>query len=157
MGTNRGIWAKRKPIPISQQIQTMKRHFPLFDVQWSKGVVVWTGVLQPSELSDSYVVNIRYSLMIRQPEVWVDSPKLVKRNGAESIPHTYARDRLCLFRPRKREWTKYMFIAVTIVPWISLWLLHYEYWLATGEWRGGGEHPGKNNKGGRVGVQDISY
>jgi hypothetical protein len=34
-----------------------------------------------------------------------------------------------------------MYIADTIVPWAALWLVFYEYWLATGLWLGGGEHP----------------
>jgi hypothetical protein len=34
-----------------------------------------------------------------------------------------------------------MFVADTIVPWIDLWLINYEYWLATGIWFGGGQHP----------------
>lgn len=34
-----------------------------------------------------------------------------------------------------------MLIADTIVPWASEWLLHYEYWLSTGTWHGGGHEP----------------
>jgi hypothetical protein len=36
-----------------------------------------------------------------------------------------------------------MSIADTIVPWVSMWLMHYEIWLATGVWCGSKEeHPG---------------
>jgi hypothetical protein len=31
-------------------------------------------------------------------------------------------------------------IIDTIIPWTSEWLLHYECWLATGKWHGGGIH-----------------
>lgn len=31
-----------------------------------------------------------------------------------------------------------MYISETTVPWLSLWLLHYEAWHAIGEWLGGG-------------------
>ena len=34
-----------------------------------------------------------------------------------------------------------MKIALTIVPWLSLWLFYYEVWRATGTWYGGGTHP----------------
>ena len=34
-----------------------------------------------------------------------------------------------------------MLLATTIFPWTAEWLLHYEIWLATGEWTGGGYHP----------------
>ena len=36
-----------------------------------------------------------------------------------------------------------MWIADTILPWTSLWLYFYELWHATGQWLGGGEHPGE--------------
>ena len=32
-----------------------------------------------------------------------------------------------------------MLIVDTIVPWTAEWLLHYEVWLATGEWLGDGD------------------
>ena len=34
-----------------------------------------------------------------------------------------------------------MLLADTIVPWAAEWLMHYELWLVTGEWTGGGDHP----------------
>ena len=33
-----------------------------------------------------------------------------------------------------------MYLAETILPWASEWLAHYEGWLYTGEWKGGGVH-----------------
>jgi hypothetical protein len=36
-------------------------------------------------------------------------------------------------------------IADTVVPWISEWLFHYELWLSTGSWHGGGVHPGQGS------------
>ena len=41
---------------------------------------------------------------------------------------------------RAKEWDKTKFIAETIIPWTSEWLLHYEIWVATGTWHGGGIH-----------------
>jgi hypothetical protein len=29
-------------------------------------------------------------------------------------------------------------LAITVVPWISEWLIYYELWLVTGRWLGGG-------------------
>jgi hypothetical protein len=37
-----------------------------------------------------------------------------------------------------------MVLADTIIPLASLWLFYYEVWFATGEWLGGGEHPGEH-------------
>jgi hypothetical protein len=27
------------------------------------------------------------------------------------------------------------------LPWAAIWLFYFEEWLASGEWKGGGEHP----------------
>lgn len=48
---------------------------------------------------------------------------------------------LGLYYPPAREWRQSMLLAGTILPWTSEWLLHYETWLATGVWTGGGIHP----------------
>ena len=53
----------------------------------------------------------------------------------------YEQDRLCLYLPGTGEWTSDKPIALTIVPWTSLWLYFYEVWRATGEWLGGGIEP----------------
>lgn len=74
------------------------------------------------------------------PHVHVVAPELVPRPG-ERLPHVYPGDELCLYQPKSREWDSSMVLAETIVPWAAEWLLHYEVWMATGEWTGGGEHP----------------
>ena len=39
------------------------------------------------------------------------------------------------------EWQPTMFVANTILPWASMWLLYFEFWLFNGKWDGGGvEH-----------------
>jgi hypothetical protein len=75
------------------------------------------------------------------PRVEVLSPKLELAEGKKEIPHMYNQKRLCLHYPKYREWTPKKLLSKTIIPWISDWLYHYESWLATGEWLGGGiEH-----------------
>jgi hypothetical protein len=76
----------------------------------------------------------------QRPNVYVVDPRLTRRNG-EQAPHLYGKSELCLYRPGRGEWSPSMLLSDTIVPWASEWLLHYEIWLATGEWTGGGEHP----------------
>ncbi len=51
----------------------------------------------------------------------------------------YDQKRLCLYLPG--QWSGEKPIAVTIVPWASVWLYFYEVWRATGEWLGGGVEP----------------
>lgn len=53
----------------------------------------------------------------------------------------YADDRPCLYYPKAKEWSESMLIADTIVPWLAEWLFHYEIWVLTGQWEGGGIHP----------------
>ncbi|WP_041818690.1 hypothetical protein [Heyndrickxia coagulans] len=133
------LYFKKKFIPLSHQIAAMEKLFPEFRLDWKMNSVIWTGSIQPTPLNKRYDVQIVYSLDMRQPEVTVLDPELKKRDN-EDIPHVYPGNKLCLFRPKKKEWTKNEIIANTIIPWISLWLYYYEIWHATGEWLGGGEH-----------------
>jgi hypothetical protein len=48
---------------------------------------------------------------------------------------------LCLYHPREKSWHNELLLSEVIVPWISEWLLFYEIWSITGEWKGGGSHP----------------
>jgi hypothetical protein len=56
------------------------------------------------------------------------------------LPHVYSSDTqyLCLHYPREKKWTESQNIAVTIIPWAAEWLFHYEIWVITGTWNGGG-------------------
>jgi hypothetical protein len=66
-------------------------------------------------------------------------PALRKRQADQRIPHTFYDGSICLHL--HEEWTPAMFVADTIIPWLSLWLYHYEVWHATGVWHGGGQEP----------------
>lgn len=131
---------RKRPLTIPQQVFRMSGDWPGFNLKLKPGVGVWTGAVQPTPLSETYQVQIRYALGTR-PKITVLSPTLRKNAKGEKIPHRYHDGSLCLYQPKYGEWTPQLFIADTILPWTSLWLAHYEYWLATGEWHGGGEHP----------------
>lgn len=108
--------------------------------------LTWIGWLQPTTISDRYRVRIEaFRSTKRQPKIYVESPKLVTRDG-EAPPHLYSirRAQLCLWRPQKGEWSRKMWLADSVLLWASLWLFFYEIWLATGAWLGGGEHPNTN-------------
>lgn len=103
------------------------------------GRLLWAIPLQPTPISVSYTVGVDY----REPKpvrLYVVEPELVTRPG-EKLPHTFGEDgSLCLHYREFSPATEY--IADVLVPWAAEWLLHYELWLATGEWHGGGiEHP----------------
>ena len=99
---------------------------------------------RPTALSREYGLHLAYRYG-EKPETRILSPdvtELAKDHGR--IPHLYEHHhpvKLCLYLPRTREWGAEMSLARTVVPWAIDWLFHFEVWLATGEWIGGGEHP----------------
>ncbi len=98
--------------------------------------------MQPSELSPYYHIKIKYQLG-KHPDVYVINPyPLPLADREKKLPHVYNHDKqhLCLYFRKDKEWTASKMIADVIVPWVSEWLLHYELWVLTGEWRGGGVH-----------------
>lgn len=99
---------------------------------------------KPSPISRSYRLELSYRLR-DTPSVRVVTPNIELLSGDRgTIPHVYDRRhpvRLCLFLPGSGEWHRGLALADTIVPWAVEWLFHYEIWLSTGEWQGGGEHP----------------
>lgn len=131
----------------------MLGRWPTFDlVAQNTDTAVWRGRLKP--IFAQYVVEIHYRVpsilenpdLRHQPRVKVLSPPL-KRRAADPegpLPHVYydgtPQPPLCLFDPEAREWTPWMLVAETTVPWSIDWLACYEGWRATGEWAGGGRH-----------------
>jgi hypothetical protein len=125
------------------QLVTLRRNFGgTGDVRHSE--LHWRGSIEPTSRFRNYQIHICYKLH-ESPSVEVISPKLQTRDGKRP-PHLYGDDRLCLYLPRADEWSGHMTLARTIVPWTSEWLFFYELWLATGEWLGGGVHPGTHPK-----------
>lgn len=125
-------------LPLAQQIGRMANTHSGFRMRFNRGRVNWTGDLRPSALSETYTVQISYVLR-KRPAVRVLRPQLTIRESARRIPHTFSDGTVCLHL--NCDWSPRAFIAETIVPWLSLWLLHYEVWHATGEWKGGGHEP----------------
>jgi hypothetical protein len=104
--------------------------------------LVWRYTVSPMPLSRAYQIRIEY----RQddvPQVFVDDPDLVNLADGRRLPHVYQQrpTRLCLYLPRSLEWSGWMRIDQTIVPWAALWLFYFEEWLDSNAWKGGGEHP----------------
>lgn len=131
----------KRTLTLAVQGSGLTRLFPDSQVLLNKNVsLTWIGQLHPTPLSDTYTVKIKYSLR-KRPAVTVVSPELSQRVDCR-IPHVFPGNELCLFRYEYFEWDSSQSIAETIVPWTSLWLLHYEIWLATGTWCGSKqEHP----------------
>ncbi len=132
-------WPKRRAINLAVQQLALRKQFSDAQCWIRRSELTWVGTLTPSPLSRSYRVRLRYKLS-GGPAVEVLDPELERRAG-EKPSHLYPGDRLCLYLPRTGERDSSMLLSETIIPWASEWLLHYEIWLATGEWCGGGIHP----------------
>lgn len=109
-----------------------------------QGELAWNFDVKPSPLSRTYRLRIQFK-RFGFPDVFVLNPNLNELVGDRYLPHVYSIKpvRLCLHFPKYDEWTSDKSIAETIVPWAYLWLLYFEHWLVSGEWQGGGKHPGE--------------
>ena len=132
---------KSKPINIIVQAKKIENQFPDSKITLKKNKIFWQGNIRPSPLSDTYDIKLEYKMDFH-PNVFVVNQKLSLYPGWSVLPHVYDTKRqwLCLYYRKAREWNSQMYIADTIIPWTSEWLLHYEYWLATGRWHGRGIH-----------------
>ncbi|WP_156995944.1 hypothetical protein [Paenibacillus stellifer] len=126
-------------ISLSEQAFALKRVYPDSTISICDNKLVWTGELQPTELSCVYKVQMEFT-EDKGPSVQVLSPKLQKRDGKD-IPHMYRQKTLCLYYPKLKEWRKIQWLHKSIIPWTTLWLYFYEIWLLTGKWEGKGIHP----------------
>lgn len=129
----------RRFVSLAQQGRRLREVCPGSWVEIQHGCLTWVGYIQPSPLSIRYEVGLEYRLPNRA-HVQVLDPPLQRREGTRS-PHLFQDDSLCLYHHPSREWHAGMMLADTLIPWASEWLMHYELWLATGVWSGGGIHP----------------
>ena len=140
--------ANERVIALVREAMMLRKHYPDGSIRLRASRLRWTGELQPSEISRQYLVDVRYAPP-NLPRIVVRRPKLVA-NADGLLPHIYPDGGLCLFEPG--QWAHGDPIAETILPWTCEWLLHYEFWRATGEWCGsGGDHFGP------IGVQDRPH
>ena len=100
---------------------------------------IWVGELQPTPLSNTYKVKLHYKRG-KFIKISVIEPKLKLAKGKLVLPHVYStpKQELCLYLPNNNEWDAGMLYIHSLIPWASEWLYHYEIWVGSGEWHGGG-------------------
>lgn len=112
-----------------------------------RGRLSWRMCRRPFPLGREYELRLVYKEG-ETPQLFVDSPDLVLLAEGDKLPHVYSQrpTRLCLYWPKAQEWTPSDRLDLTFLPWMDLWLLYFEIWLADrkGEWKGGGKHPDAN-------------
>jgi hypothetical protein len=107
-----------------------------------RGRLTWRWSAQPTPISRTYQARLECDEN-GHPEVFIDSPDIRLLAGGRKVPHLYSQERrrLCLYLPSSGQWNTGKLLANTLVPWVSLWLLYFEEWLWSDDWKGGGEHP----------------
>ena len=133
---------KKREIPLTVQASKLQLYFPDSKYSIKQNILVWKGYLQPTRLSPKYLIKVVYQRE-KHPNVYVLEPKpLILAEGKSKLEHVYdtAKQHLCIYYKKAKEWNETKFIAETIIPWTSEWLLHYEIWVTTGTWHGGGIH-----------------
>lgn len=128
---------------LTAQEGTLKSYFPSCHII-RKGEIelIWVGVVTPSPLSATYTIKLHYKYN-DGAKLYVIEPKpLALAQGETKLPHVYStpEQRLCLYYPNGKEWNTGMLYVHTLIPWACEWLCHYELWVATGTWHGGGIH-----------------
>jgi hypothetical protein len=109
------------------------------------GRLHWHYWTRPTVLSRDYLTHIEFQRG-GTPKVSIREPDLSALASGRDLPHVYHDPiRLCLFLPGSDEWLGSMRIDQTFVPWTATWLYYFEEWLASNEWKGGGEHPNSND------------
>jgi len=135
---------KSRRIPLIQQQGALKSFFPDSKITRNGDKEIhWTYTVKPTPLSAMYEIVLHYKKG-KGASVYVVSPKpLPLAKGKEGLPHVYNQktQRLCLYYPKAKEWDDSMYYVTSLIPWACEWLMHYEIWAGTGEWKGGGiEH-----------------
>jgi hypothetical protein len=127
---------------LALQLLWLQRDAPYGEGTIRHSRLVWRASVQPGALTGTYAIELRYRLGER-PGIFVVAPALKRLDGRDP-PHRFEDGSLCL--NVYGEWRPDMSLAGTMVLWALEWLVHYEIWLATGEWRGGGAPHGPQPK-----------
>ncbi|TND10163.1 MAG: hypothetical protein FD123_411 [Bacteroidetes bacterium] len=134
-----GRMIPQRKYSVIEQTRYLQNQFPNSTIRNIDHGFIWEAELRPSSLSQLYRVKLEFKRG-HHPDVYIVSPKLQLAKGAVKLEHVYStkEQHLCIYHRPSNEWGDTLLIAKTIVPWISEWLLHYEIWLITGAWHGGG-------------------
>lgn len=89
----------------------------------------WKGAIKPTSISNTYKITFR------KGSFFVEG---VTENDFLKIPHIYQDGSLCLYYNdcNEKEFDINHHSYVSIIPWVSEWLLYYEIWKITNKWVG---------------------
>ncbi len=132
---------RTKPISLAVQLLHLQRRF-VGSGEIRRSRLMWTQTIQPHPLAHVYRCRLEHTLG-EYPQMYCLDPLLSVLAAGRKLPHVRTRTEpieMCLFMRRVECWTDDMFLANVTVPLASYWLAHFEEWLFSGHWRGGGTH-----------------
>ena len=132
--------ARNRDFTSIEQLNFLKVAYPNSYGYATPSGFIWHCDIRPQPLSDMYRLKIKF-YKNKSPRAFIEYPSRLKlAEGATRLPHTYdtAKQWLCLYYPKYREWDRSMKVSETIVHWSIQWMIYYEAWLCTGIWLGGG-------------------
>jgi len=96
-------------------------------------VLIGHGYLYAKSSGKKYKIHIKYSYHYpgRFDRVWITDPIIRYHRNT----HMYRDDSLCLYYPKDLPATRILPLA-TMLPWISEWLVKYEFWGKYKVWIG---------------------
>jgi hypothetical protein len=140
-------YPKKPELTLAQHAAGLRAMYPHAEIRTVSGVLTWRDTIQPMALAWRYVVELKYRLG-EEPTIRILEPNLRELAGGRLIEHLYSQEEqvLCVYYPDGREWNAGKSLANTVVLWAHEWIVHFEAWLFTGVWDGGGTHPEPRNR-----------
>lgn len=141
-------FSRQRNLSTAIQFFNLRYQYPDMEIKLHKNKIQCWFTVSPTPLSKTYK-NYMFFDGIKRPKVFLYGENVLKIND-DNFPHFYDRNienkevELCLYYGK--EWDRTKLISETIIPWTVEWLAHYEIWLVTGKWNGGGKHPRLENR-----------
>lgn len=124
------------------QLLQLRRRFQDGQGSIARSRLTWDQWIQPHALAHRYRCRLEHKLR-EYPTVVCMEPALSALADGRKLPHVYTHVEpicMCLFMRRRECWDDGMSLANVVMPLAFFWLAHFEEWLYSGVWRGGGTH-----------------
>lgn len=130
-------------LSLAAQLMQLRAHCSTGQGAIERSMLTWEQAITPHALSGTYQCRVEYQLC-HYPRVYCVDPPLSVLAVGRRLPHVYQRTepvQLCLFMHNRECWNDSMLLTKIVLPLCYYWLAHFEHWLFTGDWLGGGTHP----------------
>lgn len=129
-------------LSLTVQLMHLRRLHPDGRGEVRRDRLFWQQDIRPHALAHRYRCRLEHTLG-DYPLMYCIDPPLSALAEGRRLPHVRTRTEpiaLCLFVYGPKCWHGQMLLGDVVVPLAFYWLAHFEEWLFTGVWRGGGTH-----------------